>query len=103
MNLFPHTRWYHNSKPLLTGIRINNLDATASCQRRRNLVVTPIQQPIQHHHAVLARLEVETSTNHFRYGVVANISRSHLQAEGLVPRSPGFDSLYRSSSSFASL
>ena len=44
----------------------------------------------------MSRDSVAHFNDHIRYGVVANISRSHLQAEGLVPRSPGFDSLYRS-------
>ncbi|RSL64350.1 hypothetical protein CEP53_004112 [Fusarium sp. AF-6] len=35
------------------------------------------------------------SSSNIRYGVVANISRSHNLREK-VPRSPGFDSLYRS-------
>ncbi|RSL75396.1 hypothetical protein CEP51_010897 [Fusarium floridanum] len=34
------------------------------------------------------------SSSNIRYGVVANISRSHNLREK-VPRSPGFDSLYR--------
>ena len=39
--------------------------------------------------------QISTTAKYFRYGVVANISRSH-NLRDQVPRSPGFDSLYRS-------